>query len=127
MYNNDVRLPGKSLEWGLRKEGVLKAVRELDGNERESCEALLRDVSMYARGKESPVQLQAKRLLNLLNHLNCLFFVLHLLQVDFIFGKEQQLSDYFLKRNTNIEAEEMKIYNTHSICEFVTRVVCYLM
>ncbi|KAM3956691.1 LOW QUALITY PROTEIN: atrial natriuretic peptide receptor 1 [Aphomia sociella] len=40
---------GKSLEWGLRKEGILKAVRELDGNERESCEALLRDVSMYAR------------------------------------------------------------------------------
>ncbi|CAK1584778.1 unnamed protein product [Parnassius mnemosyne] len=40
---------GKSLEWGLRKEGVLKAVRELDGNEKESCEALLRDVSMYAR------------------------------------------------------------------------------
>ncbi|XP_041984749.1 atrial natriuretic peptide receptor 1 [Aricia agestis] len=40
---------GKSLEWGLRKKGVLKAVRELDGNERESCEALLRDVSMYAR------------------------------------------------------------------------------
>ncbi|CAB3242388.1 unnamed protein product [Arctia plantaginis] len=40
---------GKSLEWGLRKEGVLKAVRELDGNERESCEALLKDVSMYAR------------------------------------------------------------------------------
>ncbi|XP_047997274.1 receptor-type guanylate cyclase gcy-28 [Leguminivora glycinivorella] len=44
---------GKSLEWGLRKEGVLKAVRELDGNEqdrqRELCEALLRDVSMYAR------------------------------------------------------------------------------
>lgn len=42
---------GKSLEWGLRKEGLLKAVRELDGNERESCEALLKDVSMYARGK----------------------------------------------------------------------------
>ncbi|CAH2089754.1 unnamed protein product [Euphydryas editha] len=40
---------GKSLEWGLRKEGLLKAVRELDGNERESCEALLKDVSMYAR------------------------------------------------------------------------------
>ncbi|CAG5029889.1 unnamed protein product [Parnassius apollo] len=40
---------GKSLEWGLRKEGVLKAVRELDGNEKESYEALLRDVSMYAR------------------------------------------------------------------------------
>uniref|UniRef100_A0A2A4JEQ7 guanylate cyclase n=1 Tax=Heliothis virescens TaxID=7102 RepID=A0A2A4JEQ7_HELVI len=40
---------GKSLEWGLRKKGVLKAVRELDGNERESCEALLKDVSMYAR------------------------------------------------------------------------------
>ncbi|XP_037295323.1 receptor-type guanylate cyclase gcy-28 [Manduca sexta] len=40
---------GKSLEWGLRKQGVLKAVRELDGNERESCDALLRDVSMYAR------------------------------------------------------------------------------
>ncbi|XP_039759155.1 receptor-type guanylate cyclase gcy-28 [Pararge aegeria] len=40
---------GKSLEWGLRKEGVLKAVRELDGNESESCEALLKDVSMYAR------------------------------------------------------------------------------
>lgn len=44
-------LKGKSLEWGLRKKGVLKAVRELDGNERESCEALLKDVSMYARGK----------------------------------------------------------------------------
>ncbi|XP_063831015.1 atrial natriuretic peptide receptor 1-like [Ostrinia nubilalis] len=40
---------GKSLEWGLRKKGILKAVRELDGNERESCETLLRDVSMYAR------------------------------------------------------------------------------
>ncbi|XP_028025335.1 atrial natriuretic peptide receptor 1 [Bombyx mandarina] len=40
---------GKSLEWGLRKQGVLKAVRELDGNERESCDALLLDVSMYAR------------------------------------------------------------------------------
>ncbi|XP_026320713.1 atrial natriuretic peptide receptor 1-like [Hyposmocoma kahamanoa] len=40
---------GKSLEWGLRKKGFLKAVRELDGNERESCEALLQDVSMYAR------------------------------------------------------------------------------
>ncbi|XP_061384289.1 receptor-type guanylate cyclase gcy-28 [Danaus plexippus] len=40
---------GKSLEWGLRKEGVLKAIRELDGNESESCEALLKDVSMYAR------------------------------------------------------------------------------
>ncbi|GBP68597.1 Atrial natriuretic peptide receptor 1 [Eumeta japonica] len=40
---------GKSLEWGLRRGGYLKAVRELDGNERESCESLLKDVSMYAR------------------------------------------------------------------------------
>ncbi|KAJ2948359.1 hypothetical protein O0L34_g7596 [Tuta absoluta] len=43
---------GKSLEWGLRKAGMLKAVRELDGNEnqsRQNREALLLDVSMYAR------------------------------------------------------------------------------
>lgn len=43
---------GKNLEYGLRKEGLLKFVRELDGNsEDESYHYYLRDASMYARGK----------------------------------------------------------------------------
>lgn len=43
---------GKNLEYGLRKEGLLKFVRELDGNfEDESYHLYLRDASMYARGK----------------------------------------------------------------------------
>lgn len=43
---------GKNLEYGLRKEGLLKFVRELDGNfEDESYHFYLRDASMYARGK----------------------------------------------------------------------------
>lgn len=42
---------GKNLEYGLRKEGVLKFVRELDGNSLEEPYNLyLRDASMYARG-----------------------------------------------------------------------------
>ncbi|XP_075215398.1 atrial natriuretic peptide receptor 1 [Lycorma delicatula] len=40
---------GKNLENGLRKFGVLKFVRELDGNEEEDLEKYLRDASMYAR------------------------------------------------------------------------------
>ncbi|PBC26770.1 Atrial natriuretic peptide receptor [Apis cerana cerana] len=41
---------GKNLEYGLRKEGLLKFVRELDGNfEDESYHFYLRDASMYAR------------------------------------------------------------------------------
>ncbi|XP_012166238.1 atrial natriuretic peptide receptor 1 [Bombus terrestris] len=41
---------GKNLEYGLRKEGLLKFVRELDGNsEDESYHYYLRDASMYAR------------------------------------------------------------------------------
>lgn len=43
---------GKNLEYGLRKKGLLKFVRELDGNsEDESYHLYLRDASMYARGK----------------------------------------------------------------------------
>lgn len=43
---------GKNLEYGLRKEGLLKFVRELDGNsENESYHFYLQDASMYARGK----------------------------------------------------------------------------
>ncbi|XP_025989515.1 atrial natriuretic peptide receptor 1 isoform X1 [Solenopsis invicta] len=41
---------GKNLEYGLRKDGLLKFVRELDGNsEDESYHLYLRDASMYAR------------------------------------------------------------------------------
>ncbi|XP_012220390.1 atrial natriuretic peptide receptor 1 isoform X3 [Linepithema humile] len=41
---------GKNLEYGLRKDGLLKFVRELDGNsEDESYNLYLRDASMYAR------------------------------------------------------------------------------
>ncbi|XP_058797480.1 atrial natriuretic peptide receptor 1 isoform X1 [Phymastichus coffea] len=41
---------GKNLEYGLRKKGLLKFVRELDGNsEEEPYHFYLRDASMYAR------------------------------------------------------------------------------
>ncbi|XP_046602850.1 atrial natriuretic peptide receptor 1 [Neodiprion virginianus] len=41
---------GKNLEYGLRKEGLLKFVRELDGNsDEEPYHLYLRDASMYAR------------------------------------------------------------------------------
>lgn len=43
---------GKNLEYGLRKEGLLKFVRDLDGNsEDESYHLYLRDASMYARSE----------------------------------------------------------------------------
>lgn len=46
---------GKNLEYGLRKEGLLKFVRDLDGNsEDESYHLYLRDASMYARSKCNP-------------------------------------------------------------------------
>ncbi|TMW41793.1 hypothetical protein DOY81_013127 [Sarcophaga bullata] len=40
---------GKNLEYGLRQEGLLSFVRELNGNEQEPYEIYLRDASMYAR------------------------------------------------------------------------------
>ncbi|XP_050297580.1 atrial natriuretic peptide receptor 1 isoform X1 [Anthonomus grandis grandis] len=40
---------GKNLEHGLKKEGLLSFVRELDGNENDSIDNYLRDASMYAR------------------------------------------------------------------------------
>ncbi|XP_052131818.1 receptor-type guanylate cyclase gcy-28, partial [Frankliniella occidentalis] len=40
---------GKNLEHGLRKAGLLKYVRELDGNEEDGIEGYLTDASMYAR------------------------------------------------------------------------------
>ncbi|XP_055856918.1 atrial natriuretic peptide receptor 1 [Episyrphus balteatus] len=40
---------GKNLEYGLRQEGLLSFVRELNGNEQEPYENYLRDASMYAR------------------------------------------------------------------------------
>ncbi|XP_044317901.1 atrial natriuretic peptide receptor 1 isoform X2 [Drosophila rhopaloa] len=40
---------GKNLEYGLRQEGLLSFVRELNGNEEEIYENYLRDASMYAR------------------------------------------------------------------------------
>lgn len=43
---------GKNLEYGLRKEGLLKFVRDLDGNsDDESYHLYLRDASMYARSE----------------------------------------------------------------------------
>lgn len=43
-------LTGKNLEYGLRQEGVLSFVRELNGNEEEAYESYLKDASLYARG-----------------------------------------------------------------------------
>lgn len=40
---------GKNLEYGLKEEGLLAFVRELNGNEEESYDNYLRDASMYAR------------------------------------------------------------------------------
>ncbi|XP_059225614.1 atrial natriuretic peptide receptor 1 [Stomoxys calcitrans] len=40
---------GKNLEYGLRQEGLLSFVRELNGNEQEHYDTYLRDASMYAR------------------------------------------------------------------------------
>lgn len=41
---------GKNLEYGLKEEGLLSFVRELNGNEEEAYDNYLRDASMYARG-----------------------------------------------------------------------------
>ncbi|KAJ3648141.1 hypothetical protein Zmor_019964 [Zophobas morio] len=40
---------GKNLEHGLKKQGLLTFMRELDGNDNESIDNYLRDASMYAR------------------------------------------------------------------------------
>lgn len=42
---------GKNLEHGLKREGLLAFVRELDGNDDEDYGNYLRDASMYARGE----------------------------------------------------------------------------
>jgi hypothetical protein len=42
---------GKNLEYGLRKQGLLRFVRELDGNDEEQYDHYLKDASMYARGE----------------------------------------------------------------------------
>jgi hypothetical protein len=44
---------GKNLEHGLRKQGLLRFVRELDGNDEEQYDHYLKDASMYARGAVS--------------------------------------------------------------------------
>lgn len=49
---------GKNLEYGLRKQGVLTFVRELDGNDNESYDNYLQDASMYARGKYKKVRVK---------------------------------------------------------------------
>lgn len=43
---------GRNLEYGLRKVGLLAYVRELNGNDEESYDSYLKDVSMYARGNK---------------------------------------------------------------------------
>lgn len=50
---------GKNLEYGLKQEGLLSFVRELNGNEEEPYDNYLRDASMYARGKCADVGLTA--------------------------------------------------------------------
>lgn len=45
------RFQGKNLEYGLKEEGLLSFVRELNGNEEERYDNYLRDASMYARGE----------------------------------------------------------------------------
>ena len=42
---------GKNLEHGLRKRGLLRFIRELDGNDEEQYDHYLNDASMYTRGK----------------------------------------------------------------------------
>jgi hypothetical protein len=42
---------GKNLEYGLRKQGLLRFVRELDGNDEEQYDHYLKDASMYTRGR----------------------------------------------------------------------------
>lgn len=45
---------GKNLEYGLKQEGIITFVRELNGNEIEpSYDKYLLDARMYARGKDS--------------------------------------------------------------------------
>lgn len=39
------------MEYGLRKQGLLRFVRELDGNDEEQYDHYLNDASMYARGR----------------------------------------------------------------------------
>ena len=39
------------MEYGLRKQGLLRFVRELDGNDEEQYDHYLKDASMYARGR----------------------------------------------------------------------------
>lgn len=53
---------GKNLEYGLRQEGLLSFVRELNGNEEEIYENYLRDASMYARGKNGAAFLDCFRI-----------------------------------------------------------------
>ncbi|CAG9763987.1 unnamed protein product [Ceutorhynchus assimilis] len=49
LLNQIILISGKNLEHGLKKEGLLSFVRELDGNENDSIDNYLRDASMYAR------------------------------------------------------------------------------
>lgn len=50
-YSLPISAEGKNLEYGLKQEGLLSFVRELNGNEEEPYDNYLRDASMYARGK----------------------------------------------------------------------------
>lgn len=50
MMSTKIFVPGKNLEYGLKQEGLLSFVRELNGNEEENYDHYLKDASMYARG-----------------------------------------------------------------------------
>lgn len=50
MFSLSYFCAGKNLEYGLKQEGLLSFVRELNGNDEEQYDNYLRDASMYARG-----------------------------------------------------------------------------
>lgn len=52
LLNKNTFFLGKNLEYGLKQEGIITFVRELNGNEIESSyDKYLLDARMYARGK----------------------------------------------------------------------------
>lgn len=63
-FLNLIEIQGKNLEYGLKEEGLLSFVRELNGNDEEQYDNYLRDVSMYARGMwpfENKIKIEKNR------------------------------------------------------------------
>lgn len=55
---------GKNLEHGLKEEGLLKFVRELNGNDVESYEIYLRDASMYGMSEKTDTEFNISTIKN---------------------------------------------------------------